>query len=46
MPAFEGQLEEEEILLIVRYERQQFGGEDPAEACKITLEIDPASCDL
>ena len=46
MPAFEGQLEEEEIKLIVRYERQEFGLEDPAEACKITLEIDPASCDL
>jgi mono/diheme cytochrome c family protein len=46
MPGFETQLEEEEILLIVRYEREEFGGEDPAEACKITLEIDPASCDL
>lgn len=46
MPAFESQLEEEEILLIVRYERQEFGLEDPAEACKITVEIDPASCDL
>jgi mono/diheme cytochrome c family protein len=45
MPGFESQLEEEEILLIVRYEREAFGAEDPAEACKITLEIDPASCD-
>ena len=46
MPGFEGQLEEDEILLIVRYEREVFGGEDPAEACKITQEVDPASCDL
>ena len=46
MPAFEDQLEEEEILLIVRYERQVFGGEDPAEACKIMLDLDPAACDL
>jgi mono/diheme cytochrome c family protein len=45
MPGFEGQLEEEEILLIVRYEREEFGAEDPAESCKITLDIDPASCD-
>ena len=45
MPGFEGQLDEEEILLIVRYEREVFGAEDPAEACALTEEIEAATCE-
>lgn len=45
MPGFEGTLTEEEIALVVRYERQTFGLEPPEEACTITEEFFPESCD-